>query len=222
MFNKAEMGKRLELARIEKGISQLELAQQIGLSQGMVGKYERGLNRIPPDSLVKISEILEKPISYFYGETDSAENMQQIFKSFLKDNDFRYSTSTQSLVEVPYLDEIFSNNIIEQISLTRKKYQIQNVFAEEKDTCFAIKTSSLGTVDIDIAVDTLIIVDYNLHPINGDRVLLFYNGNPAVRSYYKRNDVIEFRSSNPLFDSPIIRDSDVKVIGVIIGVEKRI
>ena len=77
-MNKLEMGKKLELARIEREMSQLELAQEIGLSQGMIGKYERGQNRIPPDVMQRLSRVLEKPIAYFYGEDDSALNIRDI------------------------------------------------------------------------------------------------------------------------------------------------
>ncbi len=215
------MGKKLELARIEKELSQLELAQEVGLSQGMIGKYERGINRIPPDVLQKISRVLEKPISYFYGEDESPDNIREILKNFVKEGEGKYRTSGAEY-QVPFLDELYSTNILEQIALARHKYVISPNIADEKDSCFAIKTSNLGSIDIDIAVDTTIVVSTNISPINGDKVLIFHNDMSMIRTYYKKGDMVEFTSSNPMFSEPIAKSESYKIVGVIIVMEKRL
>lgn len=221
MINKVEMGKKLELARIEKEMSQLDLAQEVGLSQGMIGKYERGINRIPPDALQKISRILEKSISYFYGEDESSENIRDMIKNFIRDKDYKYSGS-EGLLEIPMLDEIYSTNILEQIALARNKYSISSNIVEERESSFAIKTSNLGTIDLDVSVDTTLVVSTNVSPINGDKVLVYMDDHIIVRSYYKKADNIQFRSSNPMFPDAIKKTDLHKVLGVVIAIEKRL
>lgn len=221
MIDKMEMGKKLELSRIEKEMSQLDLAQEIGLSQGMIGKYERGVNRIPPDVLQKISRVVEKPISYFYGEDRSSDNIREILRDFVKEGEGKYVSSGKEY-EVPLLDEIYSTNILEQIALARHRYPISPNVAEEKENAFAIKTSNLGTIDLDIAVDTTIVVSTNISPINGDKVLIYHHDHIMVRSYFKKGDNVEFRSSNALFPDPIAKSEPYKIIGVIIVIEKRL
>lgn len=216
-----EMGKKLEIARIEKGMSQLDLAQEIGLSQGMVGKYERGVNRIPPDALQKISRILEKSISYFYGEDDSSENLRDLLKNMVKDNEYKARINDKGF-EIPMLDELYSTNVAEQISLSRNKFPVSYNMQDEVENAFAMKTSNLGTIDLDIAVDTTIVVSTNVSPINGDKVLVYSDDHIMVRSYYKKGDIIEFRSSNPMFAEPIKKSNEYKIIGVIIVIEKRL
>lgn len=221
MITKMEMGKKLELARIEKEMSQLDLAQEIGLSQGMIGKYERGINRIPPDALQKISRVLEKPISYFYGEDESSDNIRNILKNFIKESETQYK-GTETEFQVPLLDEIYSTNILEQISLARNKYTISPNISEEKESCFAIKTSNLGSIDLDVSVDTTVVVSTNVNPINGDKILIYHDDHIMIRSYYKKGDKVEFRSSNPMFSDPITKNESYKIIGVIIAIEKRL
>ncbi|MBU0976760.1 helix-turn-helix domain-containing protein [Patescibacteria group bacterium] len=68
MDNQEIVGKQIKKARKEKSLSQLELSQKMGVSRMMISRYEIGSSNIPLKQLQKISEALDKPISYFFGE----------------------------------------------------------------------------------------------------------------------------------------------------------
>lgn len=68
MSNQEIVGKQIKKARNEKSLSQLDLSQKMGVSRMMISRYEIGSSNIPLKQLQKISAILEKPISYFFGE----------------------------------------------------------------------------------------------------------------------------------------------------------
>lgn len=64
-MDKKKLGKRIKLARIEKDLSQDQLAELIKAKQKSVSRYETGLALPSLDTLEKISQILHKPFSYF-------------------------------------------------------------------------------------------------------------------------------------------------------------
>jgi transcriptional regulator with XRE-family HTH domain len=63
----AEVGLRVRSRRLENRLSQTELADRIGVTFQQVQKYEKGVNRIGAGRLQRISEALEVPITFFFG-----------------------------------------------------------------------------------------------------------------------------------------------------------
>ena len=60
------IGRRLRERRIELGISQRELAGELGLSYQQVHKYEHATDRISASRLFHISKILNVALPYFF------------------------------------------------------------------------------------------------------------------------------------------------------------
>lgn len=86
------IGIKLRQARIEKGMSQTELGQEIGVSHTSVGFYERGDYKIPIDKLLSASRVLSKPIGYFFGQ--DADYEEKLYEKFMnlavKDQEEKY------------------------------------------------------------------------------------------------------------------------------------
>jgi transcriptional regulator with XRE-family HTH domain len=55
----AEIGARLAQLRKDKGITQIELAERLGLSQPMISDYERGELRLHGELIMQIAAILD-------------------------------------------------------------------------------------------------------------------------------------------------------------------
>ena len=53
-----DAGRRLTQIRRARNVTQVQLAEHLGISQGNVSLYERGVVRIPTDLLVKLAEFL--------------------------------------------------------------------------------------------------------------------------------------------------------------------
>jgi len=61
-----QVGEKIRLARVSKGITQENLAQRSGLSRNTIVNYETG-KRIPrTDDLVKIAKVLDVDVSVFF------------------------------------------------------------------------------------------------------------------------------------------------------------
>ncbi|MDD9912282.1 MAG: helix-turn-helix transcriptional regulator [Alphaproteobacteria bacterium] len=60
------VGQRLKQQRKLQGISQENLAKQLGITFQQIQKYENGTNRISASKLYELSQILKTPIQYFF------------------------------------------------------------------------------------------------------------------------------------------------------------
>lgn len=69
----AYIGERIRQARIEKGFSQSDLGEAIGVSFQQVQKIERGMNRIAASRCVAMARAFEKPISFFMPGGDNGD-----------------------------------------------------------------------------------------------------------------------------------------------------
>src|ERR1700712_3836821 len=63
----AEVGRRIRARRLECGLSQTELGAKLGITFQQIQKYEKGTNGVSSGRLEQISDILEVPITFFYG-----------------------------------------------------------------------------------------------------------------------------------------------------------
>ncbi len=59
------IGDRIRVRRCERGLTQQELGDAIGVSFQQVQKYERGTNRAAPSRLMAIAKVLNTSVHYF-------------------------------------------------------------------------------------------------------------------------------------------------------------
>jgi transcriptional regulator with XRE-family HTH domain len=60
-----EIGKRIQQAREEDGITQEELAARLGCTQSALSNYELGKRRLYLNLLTQIAQVLNRPLEYF-------------------------------------------------------------------------------------------------------------------------------------------------------------
>ena len=60
------VGRRIRDKRNERGMSQTEVANALGVTFQQVQKYERGKNRVGASRLFDLSRILSVPVQYFF------------------------------------------------------------------------------------------------------------------------------------------------------------
>lgn len=63
-----KLGKKIKLARVELDMTQDDLAEETGILQNGLSRYERGRSTPTLESLIKIAKALKKPVSYFVDE----------------------------------------------------------------------------------------------------------------------------------------------------------
>ncbi len=60
-----KLGKKIKMARIELDMNQTALASRIGAKQKSISRYENGIVIPSIETLLKISEVFKKPVTYF-------------------------------------------------------------------------------------------------------------------------------------------------------------
>lgn len=86
------VGFRLRLRRLFVGLTQPELANQVGLTYQQIQKYERAESRISASKLHALAVALGVPISYFFeglngAKADSFDEQEQVLIGFLASAD---------------------------------------------------------------------------------------------------------------------------------------
>jgi transcriptional regulator with XRE-family HTH domain len=71
-----EIGQKIRALRIARGVSQITLADGLGLTFQQLQKYEKGANRVSAGRLQKIAGMLDTPITFFYGEPGARTKKQ--------------------------------------------------------------------------------------------------------------------------------------------------
>lgn len=64
------VGKRIRLLRGLRKLSQVKLAEVLGITSQQVQKYERGANRVGAGRLYEIAQCLNVPVGFFFDEMD--------------------------------------------------------------------------------------------------------------------------------------------------------
>jgi transcriptional regulator with XRE-family HTH domain len=72
-----EVGRRVRAFRLNRGLSQEKLGDELGITFQQVQKYEKGVNRIGAGRLQRIAEILGVPVSEFFSPTSTASTQSE-------------------------------------------------------------------------------------------------------------------------------------------------
>ncbi len=68
------VGNRVRIRRLDLGISQQELAGELGLTFQQVQKYEKGANRIGASRLYQLAMCLRVSVNFFFEGLDGADS----------------------------------------------------------------------------------------------------------------------------------------------------
>jgi transcriptional regulator with XRE-family HTH domain len=66
-----EIGRKIQKAREEKGMTQVDLAQALGITQAALSNYELGKRRLYLHQIEGIARILNKKLDFFISEEDA-------------------------------------------------------------------------------------------------------------------------------------------------------
>lgn len=79
-----DFSSRLKNARLQKGLSQRGLGLALGLSDKTVSSYESSRSYPNLDLLIRISEILDKPVEYFISSSKEILIREELKKIEIK------------------------------------------------------------------------------------------------------------------------------------------
>lgn len=79
-----EFSERLKKLRKNAGLTQVDVAEKLGISQPAYASWERGVKKPTQENLVKIAQILNVSIDYLVGNSeeklDELDNIELLFR----------------------------------------------------------------------------------------------------------------------------------------------
>ena len=79
-----EFSERLKKLRKDTGLTQVDVASKLGISQQAYASWERGVKNPTQDNLVKIAQVLNVSVDYLVGnseeKTDELDNIELLFR----------------------------------------------------------------------------------------------------------------------------------------------
>ncbi|MGZ3376520.1 MAG: helix-turn-helix domain-containing protein [Phenylobacterium sp.] len=79
------IGARMRTRRRQLGLSQSDLAEQLGVSFQQVQKYERGANRVAASTLLTAARVLGTSIAWLVGEeTSGRDDDEDVFRALAR------------------------------------------------------------------------------------------------------------------------------------------
>ena len=83
-----EFSERLKDLRKQAGLTQVDVAERLGISQPAYASWERGVKKPTQENLVKIAQILNVSVDYLVGNseeiTDELDNIELLLRMNLK------------------------------------------------------------------------------------------------------------------------------------------
>lgn len=79
-----EFSERLKKLRKDTGLTQVDVASKLGISQQAYASWERGIKKPTQENLVKIAQVLDVTVDYLVGnseeKTDELDNIELLFR----------------------------------------------------------------------------------------------------------------------------------------------
>lgn len=111
-----EFSERLKTLRKEAGLTQVDVAEKLGISQPAYASWERGVKKPTQENLVKLSKILYVSVDYLLGNTENKQT-----SDVLEDIELLFRMNSKGLTEEE--KEIFKRELIEFIKERKKLFQ---------------------------------------------------------------------------------------------------
>lgn len=93
---------RIKAARVYAGLTQGNLAKKVEINNITISKIENGKRKIDVVELVKLAEILNKPVSYFFDE--------------------EIISGSRKYIDVSEFNEIYLQVLLDFVDKLKKKY----------------------------------------------------------------------------------------------------
>ena len=109
-----EFSERLKSLRKQAGLTQVDVAEELGISQPAYASWERGVKKPTQENLVKIAQILNVSVDYLVGNSEEkADELDNI--------EFLFRMNSKGLTKEE--KEIFKKELIEFMEKRKKAFK---------------------------------------------------------------------------------------------------
>lgn len=110
-----EFSERLKDLRKQAGLTQVDVAEKLGISQPAYASWERGAKKPTQENLVKIAQILNVSVDYLVGNSDEENTNKE-----LEDIELLFRMNSKGLTDAE--KAIFKKELIEFMEERKKAF----------------------------------------------------------------------------------------------------
>lgn len=185
IMNLIQIGKVIKRLRVERGYSQQDLAEKVGVTWEMISRYERGKSS-PLQKILEISESLKVPAGIFFMESDSSST------------EFHEASPTYHTnhMLVPLINSLPAQGESLTLAIQRTPYffspSLPAVHTYAKESLFALDILDGTTVSIDPSLPHkkgIFLCVLNQEVFEGNVYLTFHNGSYTIAPCNDKNKV---------------------------------
>ena len=197
----------LKKARRAKGLTQVEVAKIIGLSQSSYSDWERGTTKIDNISLARLSELFEASTDYLLGKEDSP---------------------VQGANKIPVLGSIPAGIPVEAVEDILDWEEIPASWATGGREYFGLKVKGDSMYPKYLEGDTVILRKQDSCDSGDDCVVMVNGYDATLKQVFLREDgCIEIRPLNPSYPPTTYTPDDiaklpVSIAGVVVELRRKI
>lgn len=111
-----EFSERLKKLRKDAGLTQVDVAEKLGISQPAYASWERGIKKPTQENLVKLSKILYVSVDYLLGNTENKQT-----SDVLEDIELLFRLNSKGLTDEE--KNVFKKELIEFMEERKKAFR---------------------------------------------------------------------------------------------------
>ena len=221
MFSIISLKKR----RLEKGLSQVEIAKKLGINKSSYCSWESGRAKPNQKNLIALSKILDVPVTYF----ESEYNIINSFLQLSPDNQVKAEEYVEELLlsqQSSKVTPLFSVQVLSDVQLSAglgeslfDEYETETVYSDEEqlgyDIAAWISGNSMEPIyqDGEIALICSSGFDYD-----GAVYALAWNDSVYIKKLYREKEGFRMVSLNDKYPDRFIPYEDEPcIVGKVVG-----
>lgn len=221
--------KKIKARRIEIGLTQVELAKKVGVSQPFIKKIESG-ETSSSTYIYKLAQALETSVEYITDETDDSSSIiNQINEAANSINEI-VKKNRLDLVEITELDLslgmgglAFMDHEIETRTISLSRTWIANFTTSRPEKLYFVRGMG-DSMNPTIQDGDICLIDTSqTAPNMSDKIwaITFYGGGQIKRLRHIK-DGYKIMSDNPNISDEIAMDGEMTVIGRVVAVMRKL
>lgn len=196
------IGERIKTVRKQKGLTQKELANKLGVSQQMINQYEKSTNGLRVDTVKKIAIALNVPYTDLIDFEDQFTNHLRDLNKFVANAEQATQEEYENIVEkssdfLELLETLDNDQLAKNRTFKEKSKELYNLISSLKN--ITVESNQINEILPD---DELKIIMFKLKSINFDlfkdlKTNNFLIGTPdnEIYGYFSKEDLIKFNEN---------------------------
>jgi repressor LexA len=197
--------------RIEKKISQNELAKILGLTQQAISAYENGLREPDLETLNKIANYFNVSLDWLAGRTNIRNPNRDIIEKI-------GGFYPGPLVKIPIVGTIKAGEPILAVQ-NIEGYEVVELETVKDGNYFFLRVKGDSMINANIPEGALVLVRQQNDVDNGSiAVVMVDNEEATIKRVFKTNGLLVLQPENPKYKPKVIKKGDVKIIGKVVKI----